>query len=193
MKKLGRNGIAIACAFGVMFMTGAAFAAVPLYKMFCQVTGFDGTVKRAEQAPDVQLDETVLIRFDTNVRDLPMTFRAEQLSQRVRIGETGIAYFDVTNTSDRPISAKAGYNVVPERAGPYFQKLQCFCFDEQIIQPGQTMKFPVQYFVAPEMATDRESRGVKEITLSYTFYPTKDFQQAVNGAQTGAEASGAAG
>lgn len=193
MKKLGRNGIAIACAFGVMFMTGAAFAAVPLYKMFCQVTGFDGTVKRAEQAPDVQLDETVLIRFDTNVRDLPMVFRAEQLSQRVRIGETGIAYFDVTNTSDRPISAKAGYNVVPERAGPYFQKLQCFCFDEQIIQPGQTMKFPVQYFVAPEMATDRESRGVKEITLSYTFYPTKDFQQAANGAQTGAEASGAAG
>jgi cytochrome c oxidase assembly protein subunit 11 len=193
MRKLGRNGVAIVCAFGVMFMTGAAFAAVPLYKMFCQVTGFDGTVKRAEQAPDVQLDETVLIRFDTNVRDLPMTFRAEQISQRVRIGETGIAYFDVTNTSDKPISAKAGYNVVPERAGPYFQKLQCFCFDEQIIQPGQTMKFPVQYFVAPEMATDRESRGVQEITLSYTFYPTERFQQAVNGAQTGAEASGAAG
>ncbi len=193
MKKLGRNGVAIVCAFGVMFMTGAAFAAVPLYKMFCQVTGFDGTVKRAEQAPDVQLDETVLIRFDTNVRDLPMTFRAEQVSQRVRIGETGIAYFDVTNTSDKPISAKAGYNVVPERAGPYFQKLQCFCFDEQIIQPGQTMKFPVQYFVAPEMATDRESRGVEEITLSYTFYPTERFQQATNGGQTVAEASGAAG
>lgn len=182
---MNKNAVAFVCAAAVMAMTGAAFAAVPLYRMFCQVTGFDGTVKRAETAPDVQLDETVLIRFDTNVRDLPMTFRAEQVSQRVRIGETGIAFFDVTNTSDQPISAKAAYNVVPERAGPYFQKLQCFCFDEQIMQPGQTMKFPVQYFVAPEMATDREARGVEEITLSYTFYPTERFQQA--------QASGAAG
>ena len=182
---MNKNAVALVCAAAVMAMTGAAFAAVPLYRMFCQVTGFDGTVKKAETAPDVQLDQTVLIRFDTNVRDLPMTFRAEQVSQRVRIGETGVAFFDVTNTSDRPISAKAAYNVVPERAGPYFQKLQCFCFDEQIIQPGQTMKFPVQYFVAPEMATDREARGVEEITLSYTFYPTERFQQA--------QASGAAG
>lgn len=191
--KMSRNAIAVACVVTVMGMTGAAFAAVPLYKMFCQVTGFDGTVMKADKAPDVQLDETVLIRFDTNVRGLPMVFRAEQVSQRVRIGETGMAYFDVTNTSDKPISAKAAYNVVPERAGPYFQKLQCFCFDEQIIQPGQTMKFPVQYFVAPEMATDREAQGVHEITLSYTFYPTDRFQQAQNGAQTGAQASGAAG
>ncbi|RZJ43068.1 MAG: cytochrome c oxidase assembly protein [Brevundimonas sp.] len=191
--KLSRNAVAIVCVLGVMGMTGASFAAVPLYRMFCQVTGFDGTVKKADKAPDVQLDQTVLVRFDTNVRDLPMTFRAEQVTQRVRIGETGMAFFDVTNTSDKPISAKAAYNVVPERAGPYFQKLQCFCFDEQIIQPGETMKFPVQYFVAPEMATDRESRGVTEITLSYTFYPTERFQQAANGAQTRAQATGAAG
>ncbi|WP_332639437.1 cytochrome c oxidase assembly protein [Brevundimonas sp.] len=185
--KLSRNAIAIICVLGVMGMTGAAFAAVPLYRMFCQVTGFDGTVRKAEKAPDHMLDETVLIRFDTNVRDLPMTFRAEQVTQRVRIGETGLAYFDVTNTSDQPIHATAAYNVVPERAGPYFQKLQCFCFEGQTIQPGQTMKFPVQYFVAPEMATDRESRGVNEITLSYTFYPTKSAELAANGAQpTGA-------
>jgi cytochrome c oxidase assembly protein subunit 11 len=184
-----KNLIAIVCVFAVMGMTGAAFAAVPLYRMFCQVTGFDGTVKRAEVAPDTVLDETVLIRFDTNVRDLPMTFRAEQISQRVRIGETGIAFFDVTNTSDRPIHARAAYNVVPERAGPYFQKLQCFCFDEQTIAPGATMKFPVQYFVAPEIATDRESRGVREITLSYTFYPTRDGEDAANPAPpTGAAA-----
>ena len=187
--KLSRNAIVIACVLGVMGMTGAAFAAVPLYRMFCQVTGFDGTVRKAEKAPDQVLDETVLIRFDTNVRDLPMTFRAEQVTQRVRIGETGLAYFDVTNTSDQPIHATASYNVVPERAGPYFQKLQCFCFEGQTIQPGETMKFPVQYFVAPEMATDRESRGVREITLSYTFYPTKSAELAANGAQ----ASGAAG
>jgi cytochrome c oxidase assembly protein subunit 11 len=187
--KLSRNAIAIACVLGVMGMTGAAFAAVPLYRMFCQVTGFDGTVMKADKVPDHILDQTVLIRFDTNVRDLPMTFRAEQVSQRVRIGETGMAYFDVTNTSDQPIHATASYNVVPERAGPYFQKLQCFCFDGQTIQPGETMKFPVQYFVAPEMATDRESRGVNEITLSYTFYPTKAAELAANGVQP----SGAAG
>lgn len=185
--KLSRNAIALVCAAGVMGMTGAAFAAVPLYRMFCQVTGFDGTVRRAEKAPDQVLDQTVLIRFDTNVRGLPMTFRAEQVSQRVRIGETGIAYFDVTNTSNQPIHAKAAYNVVPERAGPYFQKLQCFCFQGQTIAAGETRKFPVQYFVAPELATDAESRGVGEITLSYTFYPTKDFDQAANtGSATGA-------
>ncbi|MDZ4363392.1 cytochrome c oxidase assembly protein [Brevundimonas sp.] len=170
-----KNLIALACGGVVMAMTGAAFAAVPLYQLFCQVTGFDGTVRKADKAPDTILDQTVLIRFDTNVRDLPMTFRAEQATQRVRIGETGIAYFDVTNTSDQPIGATAAYNVVPERAGAYFQKLQCFCFEGQTIAPGETRSFPVQYFVAPEMATDRESRGVSEITLSYTFYPTKGF------------------
>lgn len=183
---MNKNVVALICGGVVVLMTGAAFAAVPLYKLFCQVTGFDGTVKRAEKAPDTVLDQTVLIRFDTNVRDLPMTFRAEQTTQRVRIGDTGMAYFDVTNTSDQPIRAKAGYNVVPERAGPYFQKLQCFCFDEQVIEPGETQAFPVQYFVAPEIATDRESKGVREITLSYTFYPSKDFDPATGSAPTGA-------
>lgn len=169
-----QNVIALACAGTVVLMTGAAFAAVPLYQLFCQVTGFDGTVRKAEKAPEKVLDQTVLIRFDTNVRDLPMTFRAEQTSQRVQIGETGMAWFDVTNTSDKPIKARAGYNVVPEFTGPYFQKLQCFCFDEQIIEAGATRKFPVQYFVAPELATDAEARGATEITLSYTFYPARD-------------------
>ncbi|PQZ83687.1 cytochrome c oxidase assembly protein [Brevundimonas sp. MYb46] len=164
-----------------MGMTGAAFAAVPLYRLFCQVTGFDGTVKKAESAPTQILDQSVLIRFDTNVRNLPMDFKAEQVSQRVRIGETGMAYFKVTNTSDQPIHATAAYNVVPERAGPYFQKLQCFCFEGQEIGPGETKEFPVQYFVAPEIATDAESKGVREITLSYTFFPTKGFQQAASG------------
>ncbi len=176
-----KNLIALICAAVVMGMTGAAFAAVPLYRLFCQVTGFDGTVMKAEAAPTQILDQSVLIRFDTNVRDLPMTFKAEQVSQRVRIGETGMAYFNVTNTSDQPIHATAAYNVVPERAGPYFQKLQCFCFEGQEIAPGETKAFPVQYFVAPELATDAEAKGVREITLSYTFYPTKGFQQAASG------------
>lgn len=178
--------IAIICGAAVVTMTGAAFAAVPLYKMFCQATGFDGTVRKAEKAPDQILDRMVTIRFDTNVRDLPMKFTAEQNTQRVRIGETGIAYFDVTNTSDKPIQARAAYNVVPEYAGPYFQKLQCFCFDSQTIEAGETRKFPVQYFVAPELATDREARGATEITLSYTFYPSKDgAPQALGDGRTG--------
>lgn len=178
-----KNAIAAACAVGVLTMTGAAFAAVPLYRLFCQVTGFDGTTMKADKPSDVVLDQTVLIRFDTNVRDgLPMLFKAKQVTQRVRIGETGMAMFDVTNTGTETIHATASYNVVPERAGPYFQKLQCFCFEGQTIGPGETKEFPVQYFVAPEMATDRESKGVHEITLSYTFYPTQGFEDAVNGA-----------
>ncbi|MFN4295483.1 MAG: cytochrome c oxidase assembly protein [Brevundimonas sp.] len=169
--------VALICAGTFSLMTGAAFAAVPLYQLFCQVTGFNGTVMRADVAPDRILEDSVRIRFDTNVRGLPWEFKAEQTRQTVRIGDTGIAYFRVTNTSDRPISGTAAYNVVPERAGPYFQKLQCFCFDPQEIQPGETVEFPIQYFVAPEIATDPEARGVHDITLSYTFYPTNRFEQ----------------
>ena len=148
MARRNNAAIALFCVIAAFGMVGAAYAAVPLYRLFCQVTGFDGTVRRAEQ-----------------------------VTQRVHIGETGLAYFKVTNTSDQPISGTAAYNVVPESAGPYFQKLQCFCFDAQVIQPGQTMEFPVQYFVAPELATDREADGIREITLSYTFYPTQGFDQ----------------
>jgi cytochrome c oxidase assembly protein subunit 11 len=173
------HAIAAACGGAVLLMTGAAFAAVPLYDLFCRVTGFDGTTMRADKPSDVVLEDTVMVRFDTNVRDLPLTFRARQVRQRLRIGETGMAWFDVTNTSDQPVGATAAYNVVPEKAGPYFQKLQCFCFEGQVIAPGATVAFPVQYFIAPEMATDREGRGIAEITLSYTFWPTKDFDAAV--------------
>ena len=169
--------VALICGAALFGMTGAAFAAVPLYQMFCQVTGFNGTVMRADAAPDTILEDTVRVRFDTNVRGLPWEFEAEETRQTVRIGDTGIAYFRVTNTSDRPISGTAAYNVVPERAGPYFQKLQCFCFEAQTVQPGETVEFPIQYFVAPEMATDPEARGVHDITLSYTFYPTDRFEQ----------------
>jgi cytochrome c oxidase assembly protein subunit 11 len=182
--------IALVCAGVVLTMTGAAFAAVPLYQLFCQVTGFNGTVMRADTAPTESLDRTVSVRFDTNVRNLPMTFRAEQVSQTVRIGETGLAYFDVTNTSDRPIQARASYNVVPEQTGPYFQKLQCFCFDDQTIAAGETRKFPVQYFIAPEMAGNDEVDGVEEITLSYTFYPVEE-DQATTLAATVNAATGA--
>ncbi len=157
MRSDRKNLIAIVCVLGVMGMTGAAFAAVPLYRMFCQVTGFDGTVRRAEKAPDQVLDQTVLVRFDTNVRGLPMTFKAEQATQRVRIGETGLAYFDVTNTSDRPIQVRAGYNVVPEYTGPYFQKLQCFCFTDQTLKAGEDAPVPGAVFHRPR--TGHRPRG----------------------------------
>ena len=172
--------VALLCAGVVLTMTGAAFAAVPLYRMFCQVTGFNGTTMKADKAPTETLDREVVIRFDTNVQGLPMVFKAEQVTQRVKIGETGIAYFDVTNTSDKPILARASYNVVPEQTGAYFQKLECFCFDDQTIAAGETRQFPMQYFIAPEMVDDREVEGVNEITLSYTFYPVADDDGASN-------------
>jgi len=161
------------CVAVVIGMTGAAFAAVPLYRIFCQVTGFNGTVRAAEVAPGKVLDRTVNVRFDANSRDLPWTFKAEQVTQTVKIGASNMAFYKVTNTSDRPVTGMASYNVVPEAAGPHFRKLECFCFTEQTIGPGETVEFPVIYFVDPELVRDPETRRVDEITLSYTFFPSE--------------------
>ena len=166
------------CAIGFLGMVGASFAAVPLYKAFCQLTGFDGVVRKADRAPDTVLDKQLVIRFDTNVRELPWTFTAEQTRQSVRIGETGLAYFKVTNNGDTPMTGRAMYNVVPESAGAYFQKLECFCFSDQTIAPGKTIEFPVVYFVDPEYADDFETKGKPEVTLSYTFFPSVDAEKA---------------
>lgn len=170
--------VALICAGAFVAMIGASFASVPLYRAFCQVTGFDGTVRRAEVAPDKVLDRKLLIRFDANVRDLPWTFTAEQVSQELKIGETGLAFFKVTNNGDKPVTGRAIYNVVPESAGAYFQKLECFCFDDQTIGPGQTIEFPVVYFVDPQFAEDFETKGKGEVTLSYTFFPSVEAQRA---------------
>lgn len=170
-----RNGrIALICAVVFAGMVGAAYAAVPLYKAFCQLTGFDGTVRKAEAAPTQVLDRKVTVRFDANVRDLPWAFKPDQVSQDVRIGDTGLAFFRVTNNGKTPITGQASYNVLPEQAGPYFMKLECFCFTEQTVQPGQTMEFPVVYFVDPQYASDPNTKGGEEITLSYTFFPVED-------------------
>ena len=162
---------AIVSAVVVFAMTGAAFAAVPLYKRFCQLTGFDGTVRKAEAAPTQVLDKTLLIRFDANVRGVPWDFAPDQTTQTVRIGKTGLAFFHVKNTSDRPVTAHAAYNVVPEASAKYFQKLQCFCFTDQTLQPGQSADFPVVYFVDPKYASDPDTKNQPDITLSYTFFP----------------------
>jgi cytochrome c oxidase assembly protein subunit 11 len=165
-------------------MTGMAFAAVPLYRVFCEATGYDGTVRRAKVAPTKVLEKTVVVRFDANVRDMPWTFTPSQISQTVRIGAQNIAFYKVTNHGDKAVTGQASFNVVPETSGVYFQKLQCFCFTEQTIAPGQTVEFPVVYFVAPEYATDPETRRNTEITLSYTFFPVKDPQRQTAAAAT---------
>jgi len=169
--KARNRRVALICAVVFAGMVGAAYAAVPLYRAFCQATGFDGTVRKAATAPTQVLDRKVTVRFDANVRNLPWDFRPDQVSQEVKIGDTGLAFFRVTNNGKTPITGRASYNVVPEQAGLYFQKLECFCFTNQTVQPGSTMDFPVVYFVDPAYATDPETRGGDEITLSYTFFP----------------------
>jgi cytochrome c oxidase assembly protein subunit 11 len=178
--EVARKGVRIAliCLVGVAAMVGAAYASVPLYRAFCQATGFGGTVMRAKAAPTRVLDQKLTVTFDTNVRGVPFTFQAEQPSQVVRIGATGMAYFKVTNTSDNPVTARAAYNVLPESAALYLRKLQCFCFTEQTLKAHQTAEFPMIYFIEPGFADDRETRTFTDITLSYTFYPAGKAAQA---------------
>ena len=164
---------ALICAAVAVGMTGMAFAAVPLYRAFCLATGFDGAVRRADAAPKAALDRTIEVRFDGNVRGMPWDFRPEQVTQTVRIGETTMAFFKATNTGERPVTGTSTFNVVPEAAGAHFRKIQCFCFQEQTIAPGETVEFPVVYFIDPELVADPDARRIDEITLSYTFFPVE--------------------
>jgi cytochrome c oxidase assembly protein subunit 11 len=175
--------VGVICGLAFAGMVGAAYASVPLYKAFCQVTGFDGTVRKASAAPTQVLGKTLTIRFDANVRDLPWDFTALQTAQTVKIGETKVAVFRVTNRSDKPMTGRAVFNVVPEQAGAYFEKLSCFCFTDQTIQAGQTVEMPVLYFVDPKYAEDSDTRGKSEVTLSYTFYPAVDAKPAAKTAK----------
>jgi cytochrome c oxidase assembly protein subunit 11 len=163
--------VVLACLVVVAAMTGAAFAAVPLYRIFCQTTGFAGAVPRAEHAPDKVLDRKLTVGFDTNVSGLPWRFEAAQARQTLNIGETGLAFFTVTNTSDQPLTGHAAYNVTPDQAGAYFRKLQCFCFTDQTIAAHATVRFPVVYFVDPKFASDPDTKDFTNVTLSYTFFP----------------------
>ena len=178
--------VGVICGLGFAAMVGAAYASVPLYKAFCQVTGYDGTVRKAEAAPNQVLGKTLDIRFDANVRDLPWDFQALQTTQTVKIGETKVALFRVTNRSDKPITGRAVFNVTPEQAGAYFEKLSCFCFTDQTIQAGQTVEMPVLYFVDPKYADDPDTKGKGQVTLSYTFYPAVDAKPATTTAKASA-------
>lgn len=159
------------CAAVVGVMLAIALNAAPLYAAFCKVTGFGGTTQTATKAPGKILDRTIEVRFDVNVPPgVPLEFKAVQTSETLRIGETGLAHFTVKNLSDKPVNAIASYNVTPHTTGVYFQKLQCFCFNDMVFQPGQTVDLPVIYFVDPDIVADRDTRTVQTITLSYTYY-----------------------
>ncbi len=161
-------GIVVAAVVG---MTGLGFAAVPLYDAFCKITGYGGTTQEAAAAPSQILDQRINVRFDANIApDLPIEFEPAQRVETLRIGETGLAFYRVRNLSDQPIVARANYNVTPHVAGPYFAKLECFCFTDRTLAPGEEAELPVVFFVDPEMVDDPDTRDLTTITLSYTFF-----------------------
>jgi cytochrome c oxidase assembly protein subunit 11 len=172
MNPARRNArLALVCGGFVAVMAGMAFAAVPVYRAFCQATGFNGTVRRASYAPAALSGHSVNVSFDTNVRGLAWAFKPEQRSQMVTLGQPKLAFFTATNTGSAAVTGRALFNVTPESAGPYFSKLECFCFKNQTIRPGETVEFPVVYFVDPRYAADRDAVAAGPITLSYTFFP----------------------
>ena len=181
--------VAIIAAGVAAGMVGMSYAAVPLYRLFCQVTGFGGTTQRAEAAPARATDSPISVRFDANTSgSLAWSFHPMQTSMTVKVGEQNMAYYKATNISDKPLTGSAVFNVTPVQAGAYFNKIQCFCFTEQTLQPGQSIEMPVSYFVDPDLLEDPDAAGIKEITLSYTFYPV-DKPKAVSEAPQAASDS----
>jgi cytochrome c oxidase assembly protein subunit 11 len=155
----------------ICFMTGLAWASVPLYRLFCQVTGLNGTTQRGLAAPGA-VNAQVRVDFDANVSPkLPWTFRPENPHELVDVGARDMVFFTATNRSTRPVTGTATFNVTPAQAGKYFTKIQCFCFTQQTLKPGETARMPVIFFVDPKMLADPDARGIETITLSYTFYP----------------------
>jgi cytochrome c oxidase assembly protein subunit 11 len=163
--------VAILAGIGVCTMTGLGFASVPLYRMFCEATGLNGTTQRGLRAPGTT-GQKVTVAFDSNVgKGLPWKFEPERRADTIDIGGRDMAFFTATNTSDKPITGTATFNVTPIIAGKYFTKIQCFCFTQQTLDPGQTVRMPVIFYVDPAILNDPDTKDVQEITLSYTFYP----------------------
>jgi cytochrome c oxidase assembly protein subunit 11 len=180
-------GVAVVCALAAAGMVGVSFAAVPLYRLYCQVTGYAGTTQRAEKGSDKTQDRTVTVHVDANVASsLPRTFETEQRKLNVKIGENTLAFYKATNNSDHPVTGTAIFNVTPDTVGIYFNKVQCFCFTEQRLEPGQSVDMAVSFYVDPQFAEDEETRHLSELTLSYTFYPAAEPKRA----QTTADARG---
>jgi cytochrome c oxidase assembly protein subunit 11 len=173
--------VAFACGAFVAMMVGASYAAVPLYSWFCRTTGFGGTTQVAKSAPvQVIAGRKITVRFDSNVAaGLPWAFEPERRTIDVRLGEVVTVYYAVTNESARVTTAQAGYNVSPSTAGLYFEKINCFCFTQQTLKPGEKRDMAVVFYVDPKLAKDFEQNDLKNITLSYTFYPVREPEQPV--------------
>ncbi|QJF50572.1 cytochrome c oxidase assembly protein [Roseobacter ponti] len=155
----------------VLVMGALAWASVPFYDWFCRVTGFGGVTGVSEVAPDDVLDQTIKVRFDGSLNNrMSWEFKPVVREMEVKIGETGLAFYEAYNPTDRPIAGSASYNVTPYQAGGFFNKIQCFCFEEQVLAPGERVQMPVTFYVDPEIVDDRDGQYIHTITLSYTFY-----------------------
>jgi len=180
--------VAVACVALVVVMVGAAFASVPLYRLFCEATGFAGTPQRAEHGSEQSVDKTITVRFDANVTPgMPWRFEPVQATLDVKVGENALAFYRATNLSDHTVKGMATFNVTPEPAGGFFNKIQCFCFSEQTLEPRQSVEMPVSFFIDPGMLKDRDGRSISLIVLSYTFYPVEAKPGLAGKAGDGAE------
>ncbi len=169
------TSLAISVVGVALGMFALAYAAVPLYTLFCRVTGFGGTTQTAEAAPPVILDRTITVRFNADTSPaLPWDFKPEQKEVTLRVGESGLAFYSAVNEAGMPVTGTSVYNVTPAKAGAYFNKVECFCFEEQTIAPEERVEFPVSFFVDPEIVNDKNLDDVKTITLSYTFFKVKE-------------------
>lgn len=158
----------------VVAMVGGSYAAVPLYRIFCQVTGFGGTTNVAERPSETVSDRVITVRFDATVNGVPWAFQPVQRSIRTHVGETTLAFYRAENLGSAPVTGTATFNVTPLKAGQYFSKIECFCFTEQRLEPGASVEMPVTFFVDPAIEDDRNLDEVTTITLSYTFYPSEE-------------------
>ena len=176
MKRTTRT--ALLAVAGVCSMSGLGFASVPLYRIFCEATGLNGTTQRGLKAPGAAQGQ-VTVAFDSNVSPkLDWAFRPEKPDETVQLGAREMAFFTATNRSDKPVTGTATFNVMPAQAGKYFAKIQCFCFTEQTLKPGETARMPVIFYVDPAIAKDPDAADIKTITLSYTFYPVDSAKAA---------------
>ena len=157
---------------GMVFLMGLlSFASVPMYDWFCRVTGYGGTPNTAEANNSKVLENTIKVRFDASLeRNMPWNFEPLQYELEINVGDSGIAFYEAFNPTDRPVAGQASFNVVPFSAGQYFTKVECFCFVEQVLQPGEKVTMPVSFYIDPEIVNDREAKFVNSVTLSYTFY-----------------------
>ena len=174
MSERTNSAVAVKLVGVVAVMASLSFAAVPFYDWFCRVTGYGGTTDTAADASDTILDQTINVRFDASLeRGMPWEFKPVETEVELRIGETGLAFYEAYNPTDKPIAGTASFNVAPYSAGGYFTKIDCFCVQMQVLEPGQRVQMPVTFYVDPEIVADAEAKFAHTITLSYTFYETE--------------------